>query len=110
MIHETGYGNYGGSVTPEQNNYAGIGATGGGVPGYSFSTAELGVKAHVAHMVAYAYPYDVAPWTNSATDPRYDAVNPRGVAQALRDLDGRWAVPGIGYGSRIERHVVALNQ
>jgi len=31
MIHETGYGQYGGDVKPEQNNMAGIGATGGNV-------------------------------------------------------------------------------
>jgi hypothetical protein len=109
MIHETGYGKYGGSVKPEQNNYAGIGATGGGVPGYTFATAELGVQAHIAHLVAYVYPTDMAPWTNTSIDPRYDKVQPRGIARLLRDLDGRWAVPGVGYGARIENHVRALN-
>lgn len=110
MIHETGYGKYGGSVVPEQNNYAGIGATGGGAPGYAFASAELGVQAHVAHMVAYVYPADMASWTNPTVDPRYDMVRPRGVARVLRDLDGRWAVPGVGYGERIERHLSALNR
>jgi hypothetical protein len=110
MIHETGSGAYGGSVKPAQNNYAGIGATGGGVPGYAFATAEQGVKAHIAHMVAYVFETDRASWTNVEVDPRYDAVRPRGIAKVLADLDGRWAVPGIGYGAAIERHVAQINR
>jgi hypothetical protein len=110
MLHETGFGDYGGSVSPQQNNFAGIGATGGGVAGYSFPTAEDGVKAHVAHMVAYVFVDDPASWTNALVDPRYNAVNPRGVARVLSDLDGRWAVPGIGYGATIDRHITAINQ
>lgn len=34
-------------VKPEQNNFAGLGATGGGVPGDSFATPELGVEAQI---------------------------------------------------------------
>jgi len=109
MLHETGFGAYGGDVTAAQNNYAGIGATGGGTAGITFATAEDGVKAHVAHLAAYVFTDDRAPWTNPAVDPRYDAVSPRGVARVLADLDGRWAVPGNGYGATIERHVAALN-
>lgn len=110
MLHETGFGAYGGSVSASQNNYAGIGATGGGVPGVTFPTAEDGVKAHVAHLAAYVFTNDRASWTNSSVDPRYDGVNPRGIARVLADLDGRWAVPGNGYGATIERHVAALNR
>lgn len=109
MLHETGFGAYGGSVSPGQNNYAGIGATGGGEPGIVFATAEAGVMAHVAHMVAYVFTENRATWVNSITDPRYDMVSPRGVARVLSDLDGRWAVPGDGYGAAIEKHVRAIN-
>ncbi|MHB1343802.1 MAG: glucosaminidase domain-containing protein [Thermoleophilia bacterium] len=109
MLHETGFGAYGGSVGPGQNNYAGIGATGGGAPGVSFASAEAGVMAHVAHMAAYVFTAAPAPWANSTTDPRYDMVAPRGVARVLSDLDGRWAVPGDGYGVAIENHVRAIN-
>lgn len=109
MLHETGFGAYGGSVNPEQNNFAGIGATGGGAQGLTFSTAEAGVKAHITHMVAYAFTTDQAGWTNTSTDPRYDNVSPRGVAQTLSGLDGRWAVPGNGYSARIEQHVRTIN-
>lgn len=110
MLHETGFGKYGGDVSASQNNFAGIGATGGGAAGHGFPTAEAGVKAHIAHMVAYVYASDVASWTNASTDPRYDAVSPRGVARMLADLDGRWAVPGIGYGQAIERLVAQINR
>ncbi len=109
MLHETGFGAYGGDVKPSQNNFAGIGATGGGAAGFSFPTAEAGVKAHIAHMVAYVFTTDQAEWTNSSVDPRYGDVSPRGVARTLSDLNGRWAVPGVGYGAAIERHVRAIN-
>jgi hypothetical protein len=109
MIHETGYGMYGGAVVPQQNNYAGVGATGGGEPGASFSTAEAGVIAHVAHMVAYVYASSPVSWADATTDPRFDFVNPRGAASVLADLNGRWAVPGTTYGESIEAIARAIN-
>jgi hypothetical protein len=109
MLHETAHGMYGGDVLPEQNNYAGIGATGGGAPGFAFPSAETGVIAHVAHMVAYVYASTPVAWANSNTDPRYDAVSPQGGASVLSDLNGRWAVPGTSYGQNIEEIVRAIN-
>jgi hypothetical protein len=52
-IHETNWFLYGGDVKPEQNNFAGIGAT-GGVPGNHFATVEEGVTAQIQHLFAYA--------------------------------------------------------
>jgi hypothetical protein len=109
MIHETGYGMYGGDVMPEQNNYAGIGAIGGGALGAAFPSAEAGVMAQVAHMVAYVYASSPVAWANATTDPRFDLVSPRGVASVLSDLDGRWSVPGTGYGENIEAIARAIN-
>ena len=109
MLHETGYGMYGGDVHPEQNNFAGVGATGGGEPGTTFLTAEAGVMAQVAHMVAYVYASSPVSWANANTDPRFDFVSPRGVASVLADLNGRWAVPGPTYGESIEAIVRAIN-
>jgi len=48
-------------------------------------------------------------WANATTDPRFDLVDPHGVASVLSDLDGRWAVPGIGYGESIETIAKAIN-
>ena len=109
MLHETGYGMYGGDVRPEQNNYAGVGATGGGATGVTFLTAEAGVMAHVAHMVSYVYTSSPVSWADANVDPRFDFVNPRGVASVLADLNGRWAVPGPTYGQSIEAIVRAIN-
>ena len=52
--HETGYFNFGGDVQPEQNNFAGIGATGNGNPGESFESISDGVKAQIQHLACYA--------------------------------------------------------
>ena len=59
MILETGTlsyrrGNRSGDVKPNQNNFAGLGATGGGVPGESFKDVATGVRAHLEHLLLYS--------------------------------------------------------
>jgi hypothetical protein len=60
MILETGSltfrGNGGrrGDVSPSQNNFAGLGATGNGNPGESFPDVPTGVLAHLQHVLLYA--------------------------------------------------------
>jgi hypothetical protein len=59
MIVETGSlsyrrGNRAGDVKSTQNNFAGLGATGGGVPGESFKDIATGVRAHLEHLLLYA--------------------------------------------------------
>ncbi len=117
MIHETGYGQYGGDVQPAQNNMVGIGATGGGVPGNSFATAELGVIAHYAHLAWYVYPDHVSdPYCvlveqpadgpiATPGDPRHfvqssGAVH-KGNVRTVYELSGKWA-PGSTYGSAVQ--------
>ena len=41
------------AVAPAQNNFAGIGATGGGKPGESFTDIATGVRAHLQHVQMY---------------------------------------------------------
>ncbi|WP_083929040.1 glucosaminidase domain-containing protein [Hyphomicrobium zavarzinii] len=43
-----------GDVDPKQNNFAGIGTTGGGVPGDSFPDVNTGVLAQIQHLVVYS--------------------------------------------------------
>lgn len=54
---ETAYGNYGGAVLPEMNNWAGIKIkkpTGDKTEDHeTFATPEDGVRAHYNHMAAY---------------------------------------------------------
>ncbi|WAL60069.1 hormogonium tapered terminus morphoprotein TftA [Thermocoleostomius sinensis] len=98
MCLETGYLKFGGDVSPNQNNFAGIGAIGGGVAGASFPDARTGVKAHIEHLKAYASTEDIA--HPPIVDPRFHLVTPRGKAPKVKDLTGKWAVD-TRYGDKI---------
>lgn len=99
MMKETSYLKFGGDVLPEQNNFAGIGAVGGGAQGATFSTPEEGVLAHLEHVYAYAS-LEPLPRGMSKVDPRFDLVR-RGSCPNWEDLNGHWAIPGEGYGEDI---------
>lgn len=116
---ETGWWKYGGLVLPEQNNYCGLGATGAeatgeedlhgadplrvnyraGTHGAFFKTPADGVEAQIQHLYAYACNASL-PAGKTIVDPRYTLVR-RGVSPRWVDLNGRWAVPGVGYGESI---------
>jgi Mannosyl-glycoprotein endo-beta-N-acetylglucosaminidase len=53
MMLETGNLTYTGDVKPGQNNFAGLGATGGGARGESFPDVSTGVRAHLQHVLMY---------------------------------------------------------
>lgn len=100
-LKETGYFRYGGTVTPDQNNYCGLGTTSSDVKGAYFPSSQLGVRAHIQHLLAYAstrHPLSMV------VDPRYDLVRSVYGDNTLgrwEDLNGRWAVPGYTYGQSI---------
>lgn len=116
---ETGWWKFGGLVQPYQNNYCGLSATGqaatgledlrgadpgkvrfeNGVHGAIFSTPAVGVEAHIQHLYAYAC-REPLPSGKTLVDPRYILVA-RSIAPLWSDLNGRWAVPGVGYGESI---------
>jgi hypothetical protein len=54
MVVETNTLKFTGDVSPVQNNFAGLGATGGGVKGEYFRTVSDGVRAHLQHLMIYA--------------------------------------------------------
>ncbi|MFN3867638.1 MAG: hypothetical protein ACK4MF_01075 [Hyphomicrobiaceae bacterium] len=54
MLVETANLKFPGDVNARQNNFAGLGATGGGEPGESFDSVSSGVKAHLQHILMYA--------------------------------------------------------
>ena len=54
MLVETANLRYTGDVHPKQNNFAGLGATGNGERGESFSDVSAGVRAHLEHVAMYA--------------------------------------------------------
>ena len=99
---ETGFFRYGGDVKPYQNNFCGLGSVGGGEKGATFLTPQLGVRAHIQHLLVYA---DKRKPSTPIVDPRYEMVKKRpdiyGVCKTWYDLDGRWAAKGVPYGARI---------
>ena len=102
-IKETGTWGYGGDVIPEQNNYCGLGTTGGGVKGEFFPTPQIGARAHIQHLLSYA---SKRPPKVEVVDPRYDLIKnfrPQifGKLTNWTDLNGVWAVPGNHYGEDI---------
>ena len=87
MLLETGYLRFGNLVLAEQNNFAGLGATGPGHPGLSFPDARTGVRAQIQHLKAYA---SDAPLNQDLVNPRYFLVR-LGSAPAIKGLAGTWA-------------------
>jgi hypothetical protein len=115
--HETGWWRFGGLVTPEQNNYCGLGATGRaatadellrganpsrvwfveGKHGAFFDKPATGIEAQMQHLYAYATTRDLPPGVDLLS-PRYILVT-KGIAPNWEDLGGRWAVPGYPRGA-----------
>lgn len=105
-MHETGWLQFGGSVKAEQCNFAGLGAVDPVIGGASFDSVRIGVRAQVQHLKAYASK-DVL--INACVDPRFKYVK-RGSAPNLVDLNGKWAVPGTGYGEAIGKIVEQITK
>ena len=97
VMVETGWLQFGGSVKPDQCNFGGLGAVSSSVSGASFPNVRIGLRAQVQHLKAYA---STAPLNLPCVDPRFNYVK-RGIAPTVEDLNGRWAVPGNGYGQSI---------
>ena len=53
-MKETGWLQYGGDAEVTQYNFAGLGTTGNGVQGNSYSDVREGVRAQIQHLKAYA--------------------------------------------------------
>jgi N-acetylmuramoyl-L-alanine amidase len=98
-LFETNFFRFTGSVQMDQNNFAGIGATGAEIRGASFETEEEGVLAHLQHLFAYATTNPLPP-NYPLVDPRFHLVQ-RGSAPIWTELNGKWAVPGETYGQSI---------
>ena len=102
-LKETGFFAYGGDVAPNQNNFCGLGTTGHHVPGHSFATAQLGVRAHIQHLLAYTSRQQPSV---QIVDPRYELLITNrpdlfGKIPNWTGLNGAWAVPGRNYGQEI---------
>lgn len=101
---ETGNFTFKGSaVTLDQNNFAGMGVTQNGMRGLSFDTPQLGIRAQVQHLKAYA---NAEPLVNPVIDSRFRYVS-RGCAPYVEWLgiqenpQGKGWASGAGYGEKI---------
>lgn len=125
---ETGYFQYGNEVKAWQNNYCGLGAVGHtvteeeyanslnlaidhsrawlqvGLHGWIYDSVATGVEAHIQHFYSYATAAAL-PSGCTLVDGRFNHGN-RGVATVLTDLNGKWAVPGNGYGENIYNNML----
>lgn len=84
-----------GDVNPSQNNFAGIGATGGGVPGDRFADVSSGVHAQIQHLVAYSgerLAKPIAPRTALKQDDIVSESQALNRPVTFGDLARRWAV------------------
>lgn len=74
--------------------------------GVSFPTWEHSARAHLGRLLAYALPPGVGTPAQRELMDEALSYRPlpgrlRGAAASISDLDGRWAVPGVGYGGRV---------
>lgn len=101
MILETNYLMYrrgdgsSGDVGQTQNNFAGIGATGGGVPGDRYGDVRTGVLAHMQHLVAYSGERVERPVATRTREYQNDIIEisrKLGRRVTFSDLSRRWAV------------------
>nr|WP_300850133.1 glucosaminidase domain-containing protein [uncultured Acetatifactor sp.] len=101
---ETGNFTFSGSAgTLSQNNFCGMGVTSNGVKGNSFDTPQLGIRAQVQHLKAYA---STDALKNACIAPRFKYVT-RGCAEYVEWLgqkenpSGKGWAAGTGYGEKI---------
>ena len=100
MCLETGYLRFGGLVQPEFHNYCGLGAMDAEHPGEIFETEELGVRAHIQHLQAYATTEEVA-LHKELVDPRYNWVHKTKLVEDIFGLAGTWASDPL-YGEKLD--------
>ena len=91
---ETNNFKFTGTVSPDQNNYAGLGTVNAETKGAYFATEAEGILAQAQHAKAYA---TTGSLNEVCVDPRYHLLvkyGKCGTAQHWEDLGGKWAVPG----------------
>lgn len=110
MVLETNYLSYRrgdgqrGDVRENQNNFAGIGATGGGVRGERFADVKTGVHAQIQHLVAYSGERLAAPVAKRTRENQDDIIKLArrlGRPVTFGDLARRWAADRA-YGKSID--------
>jgi hypothetical protein len=101
-IIETGWFSFHNSmVDPEDHNYAGIGACDSCRDGFGYPTVELGVRAQIQLLAAYAQPgLTAADYAHLPVRTVPERLGVRGCCGTWMALSGVWAT-GPGYGQKI---------
>ena len=103
---ETGNFKFEGSaVTLEQNNFCGLAVVTTGVTGASFDTPQLGIRAQIQHLKAYASRQGLV---NDCIDPRFSLVT-RGCAEYVQHLGIQENPNGYGWASGADYGTKILN-
>lgn len=97
-----------GTVNATQNNFAGLGAVSGRVPGESFADIASGVRAHLQHVQLYAGERVASPLAERTRKVQgwgtLAAWHKRlGRPATFDDLAWKWAPDAPSYGGHIER-------
>ena len=106
MCLETGFLKFGGLVQPDFHNYCGLGAMDTDHPGEIFETEELGVRAHIQHLQAYATKEETQ-LHKELVDPRYNWVHKTKYIEDIFGLTGTWATDPH-YGEKIDGLLTAM--
>ena len=93
------------AVSLEQNNFCGLGVLENGMLGAAFDTPQLGIRAQVQHLKAYA---NREPLQNECIDPRFSLVT-RGAAPTVQYLGIQENPQGYGWASGADYGVKILN-
>ena len=106
MVVETNTLKFTGDVLPAQNNFAGLGATGGGVKGEYFRTVSDGVRAHLEHLMIYAGIRVDDPVADRTRKVQSWGILDRwrsryGRAITFADVGSKWAPADRGYAADI---------
>ncbi|MDR2522068.1 MAG: glucosaminidase domain-containing protein [Spirochaetaceae bacterium] len=97
MCLETGFLRFDRLVTPDMNNFGGLGALNMSYRGERFSSIQKGVRAQIQHLKAYGSTQALA---QELVDPRYYYVR-YGSAPTIHDLSGKWATDAL-YGDKLK--------
>ena len=103
LTYRNGNGRWG-DVNPKQNNFAGLGTTGGGVPGDSYPDVNTGVLAQIQHLVVYSgerIDEPVGARTRLKQDDILVTMASKQGRTTFTDLARRWAADKH-YGASIE--------
>lgn len=93
------------AVKLEQNNFCGLGVLDNGMLGASFPTPQLGIRAQIQHLKAYA---NRDPLQNDVIDPRFSLVT-RGAASTVQYLGIQENPKGYGWAAGANYGVKILN-